>query len=175
MSSTMDKIVTCSIMLLIVGGIVFAAYNSMDTSFKGKPVQTITLISKRVPLATGFGGVFTYDSCSTILTLSGTDIVGDRYYAEYDSEDCENLNVFYNRPVFLEDEKTHKTAGVLLSVMSVFGSVKFEYTVDGKDYERIQYIGSDSLKNYPNLREGQPLEVTYWVENPARSIVYLDK
>jgi hypothetical protein len=46
----------------------------------------------------------------------------------------------------------------------------------GKKYDRIQYLAFvDKVKNHPQLVNDAKFLVEYWIENPQRAILYIDK
>jgi len=113
--------------------------------------------------------------------------IGAKYIMVYDSL---SINKYGNvdksmidgrYPVFIEGEKTDNTIGIAektdwqvlkTSLDSIEGNVLFKYQVNGKGYKSYQYY--KTLKsNLP--QKGNEYEVQYWVDDPARSIIHIEK
>ena len=108
---------------------------------------------------------------------------GEKYLLIYDSlypEDQKNVHLITDYPVFLPEEVTNYTVGkitdILITKRKHLVTFDYEYTLLGKTYQRIQFLeGSNPLINYPQLSNGAEFLVEYWVENPQRAIIYIDK
>lgn len=108
--------------------------------------------------------------------------IGDKYLIKYNPDNPKQIKEYIWYVSFLTTEKTEETVGMVEDIWSKnieFGRVKrngisFVYTVNGKKYERTQYLQPDYKEKYPNLSKGQKYKVLYWVENPQRAVLYLD-
>ncbi len=86
-------------------------------------------------------------------------------------------------PLFLKDEITAKTWAKLGNIHSEWmGEFKckcyyfvYDYNVNSSSYVRIHYLAPDYQKTYGQLEKGSKFEVEYWLENPQRAIIHLDR
>ena len=103
----------------------------------------------------------------------------EKYLLRYDTlylENQDHVKVITECPVFLPGEITHYTIGKLLRVHKGHELFDFEYTISGKKYDRLQILGKgNSVRNHPQLVNGAEFLVEYWVQNPQRAILYMDK
>ncbi len=109
-------------------------------------------------------------------------VLGDRFNILYDPSNPESFKVISWEPVFTEEEETKTIKGELvrLSQFKWWGddsrySIKFDYEVNRETYTRGQDLPPNYKTIYPTLSVGQTFEVKYWVSNPQRAIIYLDK
>jgi hypothetical protein len=105
---------------------------------------------------------------------------GEKYLLKYDILDSGvrygHSHLIREHPVFLPGESTNYTYGTLIRVHPRNEVFEFEYTILGRKYERVQVLGiGNPVKNHPQLVNGAELLVEYWVENPQRAIIYIDK
>jgi hypothetical protein len=103
---------------------------------------------------------------------------GEKYLLRYDTlnpgggHGYEHL--ITEHPVFLPGESTHYTVGKLLRIHKNYYAFDFQYTISEKKYDRVQFL-ENRAKSYPQLVNGAEFLVEYWVNNPARAILYIDK
>ncbi len=91
------------------------------------------------------------------------------------------------KPFFAEDEKRKITIG---EIKRVFNPLKTLGNTKGKSTYCVTYIYIDSIKRYhkreqdlppdynpkkDSLKVGQFYEVEYWIENPQRAVIHLDR
>ena len=104
---------------------------------------------------------------------------GEKYLFRYDKLHPENQECTYlitEHPVFLPEEMTAYTYGTLEKISRSHESFDFKYTILEKKYERVQNLAfGDPVKNHPQLVNGAEFLVEYWVQNPQRAILYMDK
>lgn len=104
---------------------------------------------------------------------------GEKYLLKYDKlhpENQEDANIVTEHPVFLPSEVTNYTYGTLIKVSERQSVLKYKYTILGKEYETEQYLADgDAVRNHPQLVNGAEFLVEYWVKNPERVILYMDK
>ncbi len=106
-------------------------------------------------------------------------VIGDKFKILYDPLNPEKFKTKSWEPVFLEDEETIEVTGEITKVNDHTwwskGKILFTYQVDGKFFKRGQHLAPNYKEYYPNLKEGNKYLVRYWVKNPQRAIIYLDK
>ncbi|WP_207424306.1 hypothetical protein [Desertivirga brevis] len=102
-------------------------------------------------------------------------IVGDKFILCYDFEEPEVADVMEMKPVFIKGEETgksvgyitHYTGGKLFDVQ-----VTFKYAVGQYLYERSMTFPEDY--RFKGIEKGNLYEVTYWKNDPRRSIINLE-
>jgi hypothetical protein len=105
---------------------------------------------------------------------------GEKYLLAYDSLYPEIPKyvggLSADHPVFLPGEVTKYTVGKIRLPRKNDILIEFEYTISGVYYKRIQFLeGRHSSRNQPQLVNGATFLVEYWVQNPKRAIIYIDK
>jgi len=104
--------------------------------------------------------------------------IGSKYVVTYDSLKPEkNYSIDLSRPVFLKEESTAFTTGVLIS-NSCFTPKKHDVVIIKYrvwDEEYTLYQNEPLRKETLCIKKGDKFEVEYWTSAPARSIVHLDK
>jgi hypothetical protein len=96
---------------------------------------------------------------------------GDRYILIFEKENPQKCEVLLERPVFLNGEEVRESEGIIKKVSKIAKDfVRYEYIIEGKTYSRTQLLS----KEFKPI-VGQKYVVYYWVENPQRAIIYLDK
>ena len=105
---------------------------------------------------------------------------GEKYLLKYDTlypnGDFEHVELITEHPVFLPGEKTNYTVGRLVKMHKNSISLLYRYTVLGKKHEREQFLAEDDpARNHPQLVNEAEFLVEYWVSNPERAILYIDK
>lgn len=107
------------------------------------------------------------------------NIIGEKYKIKYDEKNPERCIVLTENPVFLKNELTQSTKGVIkkFSLTSHKGktSFEYEYSIDDKKFSKSQTVLSNYKDLYPSLKEGATYQVEYWRKNPKRAIIHLDK
>ena len=102
--------------------------------------------------------------------------VGEKFIVEYEDKNPKANRVRLDKPVFLKNEKTSFTIGIVNNYNpNYFREISFIYFVDGKKYEQSYEPIEDSEIKYPELKEGKKYKVKYWEDYPKRSIILLDE
>jgi hypothetical protein len=118
-------------------------------------------------------------SCKKKLCYTNSDdyyYVGEKFIVEYEEKNPKANRVRLDKPVFLKNEKTSFTIGIVTNYNpNYFREISFVYFVDGKKYEQSYKPIEDSEIKYPDLKEGKKYKVRYWEDYPKRSIILLDK
>jgi hypothetical protein len=103
---------------------------------------------------------------------------GEKYLLKYDTlypgGGFEHSYLKTEHPVFLPGENTKYTVGTLKKVHKGGFSLDYVYTILGKEHSTVQFL-ADPAKKYPQLVTGAEFLVEYWVNNPERAILYMDK
>lgn len=114
------------------------------------------------------------------------NIPGEKFSILINSKKPDDYIPIEWEPMFIQGERTSFTRGFIVSIENdyklVFGDslvssheVIFAYeTVAGK-YERGQALSPRYTDLYPALGAGDIYEIEYFVENPQRAIIHLDK
>lgn len=103
-------------------------------------------------------------------------IKGEKFKVEYSVKNPNKSRVLKEYPLFTKGEKTSFVIGKLTNYNSFFStSLRYEYWVGNKKYERRHYQKENSDELYPYVEEGQLFVVEYWEKDPRRSIIYLDR
>ncbi len=168
------------IMVLSVIGFGYAVYYSFFSTpdFNAVGKNTVVTLVKIIPDKNGVKGDYTFNCNGEIRTVGGGGVIwgaicGDKYEALYDSSNCRHVKILFYRPVFSDTEIVGVTTGEIYQVGPPFifkPFVKFKYSVGERMYERFQ-----NLEKYPEVKKGAKFPVKYWVENPKRSIIYIEK
>lgn len=107
---------------------------------------------------------------------AGNYNLGEKFIIEYEEKKPDVNKARLDKPVFLNNETTGLTTGIISSYNPIFfRKISFIYFVDGIKYEQSYKPIKDSEIKYPNLKEGKKYKVRYWEQNPQRSIILLDK
>ena len=110
-----------------------------------------------------------------------SEVVGEKYIIIYDSLNPAVKNkIDFSRPVFIEGERTNKTTCIVIKHKACYSIkkeknilVEFEYYVNGRRYESI--CAAPLKKDTICYNVGDKFDGEYWMENPKRVIIYLDK
>lgn len=103
-------------------------------------------------------------------------LVGEKFIVEYEERNPKKNRVRLDKPVFLKNEKTSITIGIVSKYnANYFREISFIYFVDGKKHEQSYKPIEDSEIKYPDLKEGKKYNVRYWEDYPKRSIILLDE
>jgi hypothetical protein len=111
------------------------------------------------------------------------NVIGEKFILKYDKNKPKLHEIISYKPLFLEDEKTAFTKGVIEKVhikkISLYKNkskycIVYSYSISNYKYRKAQDIEPglcnkkylDSLKNN-NIE----CEVQYWIENPRRAII----
>ena len=118
-------------------------------------------------------------SCKKKLCYTNSDdyyYVGEKFIVEYEEKNPKANRVRLDKPVFLKNEKTSFTIGIVNNYNpNYFKEISFIYFVGGKKYEQSYQPIENSEIKYPNLRMGKKYKVRYWEDYPKRSIILLDE
>jgi hypothetical protein len=111
-------------------------------------------------------------------------VPGEKFMLQYDDLDpsdrsgAKNMMILFSQPVFLSGERTTYTWGELKKTGKYYNIISYTYHIDGdeKEYHRILYLPEgDIVKNHPQLLvPGAKFVVEYWLDNPKRSILYIN-
>ncbi len=104
------------------------------------------------------------------------NIINEMYILKVNPQKPDHYKVVAWQPMFSKDEKTNIGTCNITSVNTGnYPMVFFEYTIGGSNYRRAQYLVPDYQKLYPNLKAGDQYEIEYWMDNPQRAIIHLNK
>jgi len=124
-------------------------------------------------------GIMQVKECLSAAKPLWKTIDGEKFEILYDSTDCTNQELLQYKPVFVDGEQTIRITGSVRTLDLTDKTVRFKYEVekDGvkRGYEKDQRLPKDFQKQYPGLEIGKQYEVEYWIKNPQRAIIYLDK
>lgn len=170
------------LLVVLTGGIGYLAFRSFSSpSFKGTPVETIvTLVNRGSIKSAGFYGEYIFYCGDTTVQAQGRflydAVTGDKYMASYDSLDCQNVKISYDRPVFSDLERTGSEVGEIYETSLFFEEpyIKFKYKIDGKTYERYQIVDKIILER-SDVKKTARFPIQYLLDNPKRSIMYFEK
>lgn len=110
------------------------------------------------------------------LTIENGYVLGEKFRLEYNINKPSENRIFREFPVFEKNEKTNYVIGKLISYDSwFFRSDNYEFWINDKVYTEGNYHNKELKIKHPNIKEGKLYLVEYWVENPKRSIMHLDK
>ena len=102
------------------------------------------------------------------------NVIGEKFMIAYDSKDPSKSNIERHRPIFLQNEKTEYIEGKVVEFY--FNQIRFTYEVNGQTYKKSQHFLKQDFNKYKSLISiGDVCLIRYWIENPKRSIIYLDK
>lgn len=173
-------LLTILLLIIMMTIIIFAILISVSQNQVKNGLETYAEISDfKSVQGSGRRSVFTYNVGGINYRTWGyynyTLIRGDKFAVKYEEGNPKNGTVLLDRPIFLENEQTTETVGVIVRLILFFNrELYFEYAVNGAIYTRIQKIPKDHKSLYPNLSVGQKFKVEYWNENPRRAIINLD-
>lgn len=104
---------------------------------------------------------------------------GEKFKMKYDKSYPERYQVFVDKPIFLTSERTLKTTGKVKKIQETglkVPALVFEYsTGQSNKLVRSQRINPDFKNLFPDLKPGNVYEMEYWVNDPGRAVIYLDK
>lgn len=166
------------IITLLIGGIGYLAFRSFSTpSFKGTPQKTVVVLKKVIPIKNGFTNEYEFMCGEKISEVSKsarlTQVIGDKYEALYDSLNCDNIKILYEIPLFLKHEETRESMAKIIEIGRA--GVLFQYKVEGRVFERMQYQEKGFRDKHPHIEEGAKFPIKHWIKNPQRSIMYFEK
>lgn len=101
-------------------------------SFKGDSIETNLRFIRKIAVSSGSNGLYVCDDLGGEKEFSKmyvmNTIAGDRFRAQYDSKDSNNIRLIVEEPIFLESESTSTTkAEVVRTVTVISPFVEFEY------------------------------------------------
>lgn len=175
----------CGVLFLFASVIVFLFKEKRTTEGKTEVVATFIDI-RFVNTAHGVYKYFIKDKSMEYYGSSfATQVYGEKFSLYYDNNDTTEIDIHYDKPIFTKRETkdtkfstakiVSKNFGIIGKMTSQYtGFINFAYTVNGVNYERIQYVPIDFEEKYPNIETGQEYQIRYWTKNPQRSIIYFD-
>jgi hypothetical protein len=114
---------------------------------------------------------------------------GEKYEVEYWEENPQRSIIHIDKPItdsilhqlslygksFYFNEKTAFISGTIINLNDKsFKFVTYTYTIAGKEYQAFQDT-EKSIDNYAQLVNGANFKVEYSIENPKKSIIYIEK
>jgi hypothetical protein len=175
----------CAILLLFASIIIYLFKEKRTT--EGKTEVVATFIDTR--LVNTVHGIYKYFIKDKSMEYYGssfaTQVYGEKFLLYYDNDDTTEIDIHYDKPVFTKRETKDtkfstakiisKNFGIIGRMTSQYtGFINFAYTLNGVDYERIQYVPIDFEERYPNVNINKEYQIRYWLENPQRAIIYFD-
>lgn len=119
-----------------------------------------------------YGGKFYTEEDYISFSVIG-NVVNEKYIIKVNSKKPDHYSVVGWKPVFTKDEMTKVGVCKITSIIKKANPlVLFEYSVNGVSYKRGQFLPD---LTYSELKEGSLYEVEYWVDNPQRAIIHIDK
>ena len=119
---------------------------------------------------------------------SRTAVIGEVFPISYNPKNPEEFFVATWKPIFLEGEVSMTAIGKIIREPSSLGIsdkeskeysthyIEFTFTMNGTTYRKFQHLPPMYIqKDSGTIVKGRKFEVEYWVENPQRAIIYLDK
>jgi hypothetical protein len=162
-------------MTAIIASIIWLfVYQTSPKDFK-EPVETVGTVVNFITATRGSDAkIKYYVEGKEYVTYTVNDegmAKGDRYILVYEKGNPQKSEVLLERPVFLAGEETKESEGTIKKVSTIAKDfVRYEYVVEEKIYSRTQLYSKEF-----NPIEGQKYIVWYWIDNPQRAIIYLDK
>lgn len=117
-----------------------------------------------------------------------TPVIGEIFPMIYNPESPDEFFAFSWKPLFLEKEITEFAIGEISRepFQSTFFSkepekystigIEFMFEADGRTYRKTQDLPPMFKTTYPRrIKKGDKFEVRYWVDNPQRAVIHLDK
>ncbi|MCH4554132.1 hypothetical protein [Aestuariibaculum lutulentum] len=141
--------------------------------------QTITTVTGYTsgPKASG-SAVATYivNDKEYSVSIEESYVYEEKFQLEYNRDNPSENKIYRELPVFQEGELVNYTVGKLVSYNSwFFRNMVYKFWIEDRFYVEGQYQEEDSNTKYTNVEEGQLFVVEYWLDNPKRSIIHLDK
>jgi hypothetical protein len=174
-------VIVLSTVLLLMGWI-WSVYNKKTKIMN--PMNGVVTLVEISPMKSGFSATYEYLCGNQVMYCNGATpmyfVIGDKYWAYIDSLDCSSIKIDYARPLFTTDELTQEVIGEIFNVTNVpllgWEYVKFKYkTIDGTEFKRLQSVNKEYLDKNKNSIKKSKFKVKYWIKNPQRSVIYLDK
>ena len=119
---------------------------------------------------------------------SRTAVIGEVFPSTYNPKNPEEFFVVSWKPIFLEGEISMTAIGEVIREPSSLGIsdneskeysthyLEFAFMRNGAMYRKFQHLPPMYIqKDSGTIVKGRKFEVEYWVENPQRAIIYLDK
>jgi hypothetical protein len=179
------------LLLVLFAQSAFVSIFSVRTS--GKPIippgRFRTTVAMKMSHESPYGGHGSYDLYVYYIENKRYDYQGaneswapkgEKCLLKYDTLQPDGYyphsELLSEHPVFLPGESTHYTVGTLIKMHKRQEVFEYVYTISGKKYDRVQDLKiDDPVKNHPQLVNGAQFLVEYWVNNPERAILYIDK
>jgi hypothetical protein len=102
-------------------------------------------------------------------------IIGEKFLIKYDKNEPKKAKIFFDKPMFTENEITETTIGVIKGLSGKWvlssASVTYVYMLNGIEYERWQFYNWENS----NIKLEDKFEVKYLLSNPRRAIMCFDK
>lgn len=105
---------------------------------------------------------------------------GEKYELKYNPNNPLEIEICYSCPIFLEDENTKIIVGEVKQVEWVGGKIYkhlflYSYTIGGVKKVKEQGLPINFREIYPELEEGQRYYVEFWLDDPDRAVMHLNK
>jgi hypothetical protein len=166
-------IITSAVLLLFAYGIYFIYnINNVIINNPRETVGTIKFIEVgRRPTARVYfevNGELIYGE----IAKDSKMVIGEKFIVIYEKNNPTIFQIDEYSPIFVEDESVNSIVGEVTDLVT-FGknSVTFQYVVEGMEYTKFQLYNESIF----NPKKGDKYKVNYWLENPQRAIIYLDK
>lgn len=168
------------IILGVVGLIAWAViYSFSDPKIKDKGETYAEIKEFKSKAGSGRVSVFEYIVNDNTHDFWGyynnSLVIGDKFKLVYEKDKPGKSLILLDNPIFLETEETRLTHGKIVDIQYFNKkSIDFEYEVDGLIYSRTQVLPEDFENLFPDLEIGKNYNVNYLIDNPRRSIIYLE-
>lgn len=168
------------ILLGVVGLIAWAVVYSFSDPEIENQIETHAVIREfKSKQGSGRVSVFEYSVNEKTYDFWGyynnSFVIGDKFKLKYEKDNPKKSIVILEKPIFLENEITDTIKGKIVDIQYFNkSSIDFEYEVDGLIYSRTQVLSEDFENLYPDLEIGKYCKVRFLIDNPQRSIIYLD-
>jgi len=104
----------------------------------------------------------------------------EKFVLLYDKSNPSKYIVYYDKPVFLDNEPYVETIGTIVrkSPLVWDNGIEFSYMVKDTTYTKFQEIGAiigekSMRRQFPDLKKGDQYKVKYSPNNPQRAVIYL--
>ena len=188
---------------IVLIGILFLFYKAVEFFIPDKEKYTITpqwivvmgTISK-IEGGEGYTPFFSYNvneksfDCSSYKDFSTTGFIArEKYMLNVNNQHPECYVPLDWTPLFTGDERRKKAIATIVRVWKFkykvfFSPIEaiqsryeemFRYSVNGEEHERGQHLPPNFDAKNSSVKKGGSYEVEYWVDNPQRAIIHLDK
>ena len=169
------------VVVVALGIIIMVYFSFEENKFENGTTESYASILRKSSGNSGYDFVYEYSCNENKHTYRGiynhTWIYGDKFKILVDKQDCENVKILVEEPVFIEGEESIESTGIITEekqdAFLVKPYVVFQYIVNGTNYTRLQYLPNDAKETIDNVVDIKKCKIRYWKENPQRAIIYL--